>query len=87
MGYEIIKQVRPSCSKGAAVAIGIVAAMLFATAIVFGYLIVIGRGSNYVLGTLFANEFFLIGLEVVLYGRYFTSFRQVSEAREDEFLW
>ena len=87
MSYEIIKEAKPSRSKSSMVAITIVAVLLLGTAIVFGYLMIVGDGSNYVLGTLLAFEFFLIGLEIVLYGRYFVSFREVSEAREEEFLW
>jgi hypothetical protein len=53
----------------------------------FAYLLISGKGNDYLLGTLLAFEFLIAGIEVVLYARYFIAFREVSEDREEELLW
>ncbi|MEJ2183165.1 MAG: hypothetical protein P8Y66_06550 [Nitrospirota bacterium] len=87
MGFRVIGQKRPSYSGGAVAAVVALAALLLAMAAAFAYLLVTGRGSDYVLGTLLAFEFLVAGVEVVLYARYFVGFREVSEERDEEMLW
>jgi hypothetical protein len=87
VGFRVIGQKRPSYSGGAVAAVVALAALLLAMAAAFAYLLVTGRGSDYVLGTLLAFEFLVAGVEVVLYARYFVGFREVSEERDEEMLW
>jgi hypothetical protein len=87
VGFRVIGQKRPSYSGGAVAAVVALAALLLAMAAAFAYLLVTGRGSEYVLGTLLAFEFLVAGVEVVLYARYFVGFREVSEERDEEMLW
>ena len=61
--------------------------MLFGAAVAFAYLLISGKGSDYLLGTLLAFEFLASGIAVVLYARCFIPFREVSEDREEELLW
>ncbi len=68
-------------------AIILLAAALLAMGIAFVSLLILGKGSNYLLGTLLAFEFFCAGLEVVLFARFFLPFREVAEDREEELLW
>lgn len=87
MSFEIIRESKPSGSRAAAAAIPALAVLLLGTAVVFAYLLISGTGSDYVMGALLALEFLIAGLEVLLYGRYFVPFREVSEDREEELLW
>jgi len=87
MSMEVLQEKRPTYSAAAMVVIIILAVMLFGIAIAFAYLLLSGKGSNYVLGTLLALDFLIAGLEVVLFAKYFVAFREVSEDREEELLW
>jgi hypothetical protein len=87
MGIEVLQEKRPSYSAAAMAVIIVLAVMLLGTAVAFAYLLISGKGNNYVLGTLLAFEFLFAGIEVVLYARYFVAFREVSEDREEELLW
>jgi hypothetical protein len=87
VGFRVIGQKKPSYSGGAVAAMAALAALLLGMAAAFAYLLVSGRGSDYVLGTLLAFEFLVAGIEVVVYARYFMGFREVSEDREEELLW
>lgn len=87
MGFKVIGRKRPSYSRGAMAAVVALAALLLCVAAAFAYLLVSGRGSDYVLGTLLAFEFLVAGVEVVVYARYFVGFREVSEDRDEELLW
>lgn len=87
MGTEVIREKKPSYSAAAMTAIVILAVVLLGTGVAFAYLLISGRGSNYLLGTLLAFEFLIAGIEVVLYARFFIAFREVSEDREEELLW
>jgi len=87
LGFRVIGQKRPSYSRGAAAVVTALAALLLCMAAAFAYLLISGRGSDYVLGTLLAFEFLVAGVEVVVYARYFIGFREVSEDRDEELLW
>jgi hypothetical protein len=87
VGFRVIGQKEPSYSGGAVAAMVALAVLLLGMAAAFAYLLVSGRGSDYVLGTLLAFEFLVAGIEVVVYARYFMGFREVSEDREEELLW
>ncbi len=84
---EVIQKKQASYSGAAMVGIIVLAAALFGLGAAFVYLLISNRGNNYLLGTLLAFEFLLAGIEVVIYARYFISFREVSEDREEELLW
>ena len=87
MSFEIIEEKKPSYSKAATFAVLIVAILLLGAGAVFAYLLITGKGSDYLLGTLLAFEFLFVGVEIVLFARYFIPFREVSEDREEELLW
>lgn len=87
MSFEIIHEKKPSYSMAAMVVIIVLSVVLVAMGVVFAYLMISGKGSNYVLGTLLAFEFLVAALEVVVFAKYFTSFREVSEDRAEELLW
>jgi hypothetical protein len=87
MSNKVIQEKRPSYSAAAMVVIIVLAAALFSMGVAFAYLLISGKGNNYLLGTLLAFEFLIAGIEVVLYARYFIAFREVSEDRGEELLW
>ena len=87
MSFEIIEEKKPSYSKAAMSAILILAILLLGAGAVFAYLLITGKGSDYILGTLLGFEFLFAGVEIVLFARYFIPFREVSEDREEELLW
>ncbi len=87
MSFEIIKEKKPAYPKAAATAVLVLAILLLAAGVAFAYLLITGKGSDYLLGTLLACEFLLAGVEIVLFARYFIPFREVSEDREEELLW
>jgi hypothetical protein len=87
MSNEVIQEKRPSYAAAAMAVIIVLAAALFSMGVAFAYLLISGRGNNYLLGTLLAFEFLIAGVEVVLYARYFIVFREVSEDRDEELLW
>lgn len=87
MSFEILEVKEPSYPRAAMVAVLSLAVLLLGAGAAFAYLLITGTGSDYLLGTLLASEFLLTGLEIVLFARYFISFREVSEDREEELLW
>ena len=87
MSFEIIEEKKPAYSKAATFAILLVSILLIGTGSAFAYLLMTGKGSDYLLGTLLAFEFLFAGVEVVVFARYFVPFREVSEDREEELLW
>jgi hypothetical protein len=87
MAFEIIQEKRPFYSGAATVAIILISVILLGLGIAFAYLLISGKGNNYLLGTILAFEFLCAGIAVVLYGRAFVAFREVSEDREEELLW
>ncbi len=87
MGFETVDEKKASYSGVAATAIVILAVMLLGIAVAFAYLLISGKGNDYLLGTLLAFQLLLAGIEVVLYARYFITFRQVAEDRDEELLW
>jgi hypothetical protein len=87
MAFEIIREKKPSYSGAAMAAIIVISVILLGLGIAFAYLLLSGKGSNYLLGTILAFEFLSAGIAVVLYGRAFIAFREVSEDREEELLW
>jgi amino acid permease len=87
MAFEIIHEKKPSYSGAAMAAIILISVILLGLGVAFAYLLLSGKGSNYVLGTILAFEFLSAGIAVLLYGRAFIAFREVSEDREEELLW
>jgi hypothetical protein len=87
MSAEIIREKRPSCSAAALVVITVLGLVLLGMGAVFAYLLLSGRGNNYLLGSLLAFEFLIAGVEVFLYARFFIAFREVCEDRKEELLW
>jgi hypothetical protein len=87
MSFKIIVEKKPSYSGTAMAVIIALSVMLLVTAAAFAYLLISGKGNNYLLGTLLSLEFLISGITVVLYARYFIAFREVSEDREEEMLW
>ena len=87
MSFEVIHEKKPSYSAFAMVVAIALSIVLLVMGVVFAYLLISGKGNNYILGTLLAFEFLIAGIEVVLFARYFTVFREVSEDREEELLW
>ena len=87
MSFKVLHEKKPACPAGAMAVIIMLAVALLAMSVAFGYLLLTGKGSNYLLGTLLAFEFLIAGVELLLFGRYFVAFREVSEEREEELLW
>ncbi len=87
MGFEVIHEKKPTYSGGAMIAIILLSVILLGTGIVFAYLLISGRGNDYIMGSLMALEFLIAGIEVLIFSRYFIPFREVSEDREEELLW
>jgi len=87
MSFEIIHEKKPLYPKAAMLAVLILAILLLGAGAAFAYLLMTGKGSDYLLGTLLAFEFLIAGVEIVLFARYFLPFREVSEDREEELLW
>ncbi len=87
MSYEIIREKKPDFSGSAMIAVAILSILLICAGGAFAYLLITGKGSDYLLGTLLAFEFLIAGVEIVLFARYFIPFREVSEDRGEELLW
>lgn len=87
MSFEVLHERKPSYSVIAMVVVTVLAMVLLGLGIAFAYLLISGKGNNYILGTLLAFEFLIAGIEVVVFSRYFIEFREVSEDREEELLW
>ena len=87
MGFEVIHEKKPSYAVGAVVVILLLSIVLLGTGIVFAYLLISGKGNDYIMGTLIALQFLIAGIDVIIFARYFISFREVSEDREEELLW
>ena len=87
MSFDVLGERRPSSSRAAMAAVLLLALLLLATAVGFAYLLVSGRGGNYLLGTLLAGEFLTAGAAVALFARGFVAFREVAEERKEELLW
>jgi hypothetical protein len=87
MSFEIIQEKKPSYSKAAMIVILVLSVLLLGAGAAFAYLLISGKGKDYLLGTLLAFEFLIAGIEIVLFARYFIPFREVSEDREEELLW
>jgi hypothetical protein len=87
MSFEIIQEEKPSYSKVAMIVILILSVLLLSMGAAFAYLLISGKGKDYLLGTLLAFEFLIAGIEIVLFARYYIPFREVSEDRDEELLW
>jgi len=87
MSFVIIQEKKPSYSKAAMIAILVLSVLLLGVGAAFAYLLISGKGKDYLLGTLLAFEFLIAGIEIVLFARYFIPFREVSEDRKEELLW
>ncbi|GBD99159.1 hypothetical protein BMS3Abin07_01191 [bacterium BMS3Abin07] len=87
MSFDVLQEKKPSYSISAMIVIVFLAAILLGIGIAFAYLLISGKGNDYIMGTLLAFVFLIAGIEVVLYARYFVAFREVSEDREEELLW
>lgn len=87
MSFEIIQEKRPAYPMAAMIAVLVLSILLLAAGAAFAYLLISGKGKDYLLGTLLGCEFLLSGIEIILFARYFVPFREVSEDREEELLW
>jgi zinc transporter ZupT len=87
MGFEIIQEKRPLYPKAATIAVLVLSILLLVAGAAFAYLLLSGKGKDYLLGTLLAFEFLIAGIEVIIFARSFLPFREVSEDREEELLW
>ncbi len=87
MSFQIVQEKKPTYSKAAMIVILILSILLLGVGAAFAYLLISGKGKDYLLGTLLAFEFLIAGIEIVLFARYFVPFREVSEDREEELLW
>ncbi len=87
MSFEIIRERKPIYPKSAVTAVLILSILLACAGAAFAYLLITGKGSDYLIGTLLAFEFLVAGLEIVIFARFFIPFREVSEDREEELLW
>jgi zinc transporter ZupT len=87
MSFEIVEEKKPSYAKAAMIAVLVLSILLLGVGAAFAYLLITGKGNDYLLGTLLAFEFLIAGAAIVLFARYFIPFREVSEDREEELLW
>jgi hypothetical protein len=87
MSFEVIREKMPLYSKAAMIAVLVLSVLLLGVGAAFAYLLLSGKGKDYLLGTLLAFEFLIAGIEIIIFARYFLSFREVSEDREEELLW
>jgi uncharacterized membrane protein YciS (DUF1049 family) len=87
MSFEILQEKEPSYSGVAMVLSIILSVMLLGAGVAFAYLMISGEGGDYLLGTLLASVFLIAGIDVVIFARYFSAFREVAEDREEELLW
>jgi hypothetical protein len=87
MSFEIIREKRPVYPKTAMIAVLILSILLLGVGAAFAYLLISGKGKDYLLGTLLGFEFLIAGIEVIIFARYFLPFREVSEDRKEELLW
>ncbi len=86
MSFEVLRESKPPCSVIGMVLTIVLSLLLLGVGIVFAFLLITGRGNDYLLGTLLAVEFLLAGLALVLYARIFVVFREVAEDREEPLL-
>ncbi len=87
MGFEILHSKKPSYSIAATAAIIMLSILSLCISVLFAYLFITGKGNNFIMGTLLSIEFFITGIILTLYLKYFLEFREVSEDREEELLW
>ncbi len=87
MSFEIIQEKRPVYPKTAMIAVLVLSILLLGVGAAFAYLLISGKGNDYLLGTLLGFEFLIAGIEIIIFARYFLPFREVSEDREEELLW
>jgi hypothetical protein len=87
MNFEVLREKKPSYSTLAMLLITVLALLLLGMALLFAYLLLSGRGSDYAMGTLVAFEFLVAGVILILYAKSFTAFREVAEDREERLLW
>jgi hypothetical protein len=87
MSFEVLREKKPSCSTLAMLLIIGLSLLLLGMAVVFAYLLLSGRGSDYEMGTLLAFEFLVAGVLFMLYARSFVAFREVAEDRKERLLW
>jgi hypothetical protein len=87
MSFEVLREKRPSCSVTAMVVVIVLSMILLGLGIAFAYLLLSGRGNDYLLGTLMAFEFLVAGVVILVYAKGFVAFRQVAEEREERLLW
>jgi hypothetical protein len=87
MSFEVIREKMPLYPKAAMVAVLLLSVLLLGVGAAFAYLLISGKGKDYLVGTLLAFEFLIAGIEVIIFARWFLPFREVSEDREEELLW
>jgi|Deesub1362B_J571_1020462.scaffolds.fasta_scaffold05681_3 hypothetical protein len=62
-------------------------ALLVLVAVLFVVRYFTAGGPDWLLGVFLSAEFFLMGVGILIYTRFFVPYREVSEDREDELLW
>ncbi|MEJ2031885.1 MAG: hypothetical protein P8Y63_02350 [Deltaproteobacteria bacterium] len=87
MSFEVLQEKRPSCSAAAMTLMIVFSVLLLGLAVAFSYLLVSGRGNDYLLGTMLSLEFLVVGVLLIFYAKGFVTFRQVAEDREERLLW
>jgi membrane-anchored glycerophosphoryl diester phosphodiesterase (GDPDase) len=87
MSFEIIQEKKPAYPKTAMILILLLSILLLGAGSAFAYFLLFVHGNDYLWGTLLACQFLIAGIEIVLFARYFVTFREVSEDREEELLW
>jgi hypothetical protein len=87
MSFEVIEEKKPSYAKAATLAVLVLSLLLLGMGVAFAYLLITGKGKDYLLGTLLAFELLIAGVDIVVFVRFFIPFREVSEDREEELLW
>jgi hypothetical protein len=87
MSFEVIREKMPLYPKAAMIAVLLLSVLLLGVGVAFAYLLISGKGKDYLLGTLLAFEFLIAAIEIIIFARWFLPFREVSEDREEELLW
>ncbi len=87
MGFEVIAHKKPSYSGLAGTVIILLSLVSLGISVLFAYLFITGKGNNFFYGTMLSAEFFIAGIILALYLKYFLGFREVSEDRKEELLW
>ncbi len=87
MGFEVIHSKKPSYSISAAITITLLSLASLVISVLFAYLFITGKSTNFIIGMMLSAEFLVAGIILVVYLKYFLVFREVSEDRKEELLW